>query len=148
MRTSSNGPTTTAPTSNGDSPIPADGHVRLINRNSNKALEVRNASTADGADIVQHDDWGGTNQQWQLVPVGTYTNPVVWQDFADGDIIRVGDAYYYSASTMNNSPGAPILRSYNLVDWEYAGHSIPRLDFNSAAYDLNGGRAYVKGIWA
>ena len=25
----------------------------------------------------------------------TFTNPVVWQDFADGDIIRVGNAYYY-----------------------------------------------------
>ncbi|WP_226899663.1 RICIN domain-containing protein [Nonomuraea phyllanthi] len=135
----------------------SDGYVRLINRNSNKALEVQNASTADGANIVQYDDWGGANQQWQLVPIdgggdpdpgGTYTNPVVWQDFADGDIIRVGDAYYYSASTMHYSPGAPILRSYNLVDWEYAGHSVPRLDFDSGAYDLNGGRAYVKGIWA
>ncbi|WP_207620668.1 family 43 glycosylhydrolase [Streptosporangium minutum] len=133
------------------------GYVRLINRNSAKALEVQGASTADGANIVQYDDWGGGNQQWQLVRVGSgptptpttqYTNPVVWQDFADGDIIRVGDAYYYSASTMHYSPGAPILRSYNLVDWEYAGHSVPRLDFNSNAYDLNGGRAYVKGIWA
>ncbi|WP_329430024.1 family 43 glycosylhydrolase [Streptosporangium sp. NBC_01495] len=137
------------------------GHVRLINRNSNKALEVQGASTADGANVVQYDDWGGNNQQWQFVQVGTgpnptptptpggnYTNPVVWQDFADGDIIRVGDAYYYSASTMHYSPGAPILRSYNLVDWEYAGHSVPRLDFGSNAYDLNGGRAYVKGIWA
>ncbi|WP_206060878.1 RICIN domain-containing protein [Nonomuraea basaltis] len=133
----------------------AGGYVRFISRHSNKALEVQNASTADGANIVQYDDWGGNNQQWQLVqvggnpdPGGTYTNPVVWQDFADGDIIRVGDAYYYSASTMHYSPGAPILRSYNLVDWEYAGHSVPRLDFNSGAYDLNGGRAYVKGIWA
>jgi beta-xylosidase len=79
---------------------------------------------------------------------GTFTNPVVWQDFADGDIIRVGDVYYYSASTMHYSPGAPILRSYDLVNWEYAGHSVPRLDFDSNAYDLNGGRAYVKGIWA
>jgi beta-xylosidase len=78
----------------------------------------------------------------------TFTNPVVWQDFADGDIIRVGDAYYYSASTMHYSPGAPILRSYDLVNWEYAGHSVPRLDFDSNAYDLNGSRAYVKGIWA
>ncbi|WP_218038535.1 RICIN domain-containing protein [Acrocarpospora pleiomorpha] len=141
----------------------AGGYVRFISRHSNKALEVENASTADGANIVQYDDWGGNNQQWQLVQVGTgpnptptptpnpggnYTNPVVWQDFADGDIIRVGDAYYYSASTMHYSPGAPILRSYNLVDWEYAGHSVPRLDFGSGAYDLNGGRAYVKGIWA
>src|SRR5690606_25473911 len=132
----------------------SDGHIRLISRHSGKALEVQNASTADGANIVQYDDWGGANQQWQLVKVGgddggnTYTNPVVWQDFADGDIIRVGDAYYYSASTMHYSPGAPILRSYNLVDWEYAGHSVPRLDFDSSAYDLDGGRAYVKGIWA
>ncbi|MCK2218508.1 RICIN domain-containing protein [Actinomadura sp. ATCC 31491] len=131
------------------------GYVRLINRNSGKALEVQNASTADNAAVVQYDDWGGNNQQWQLVqvgggqnPGGTYTNPVVWQDFADGDIIRVGDAYYYSASTMHYSPGAPILRSYNLTDWEYAGHSVPRLDFGSSAYDLSGGRAYVKGIWA
>jgi beta-xylosidase len=78
----------------------------------------------------------------------TFGNPVVWQDFADGDIIRVGDVYYYSASTMHYSPGAPILRSYDLVNWEYAGHSVPRLDFDNPAYDLNGGRAYVKGIWA
>jgi beta-xylosidase len=78
----------------------------------------------------------------------TFSNPVVWQDFADGDIIRVGDVYYYSASTMHYSPGAPILRSYDLTNWEYAGHSVPRLDFDSAAYDLNGGRAYIKGIWA
>jgi beta-xylosidase len=133
------------------------GYVRLINRNSNKAVEVQGASTADGANVVQYSDWGGTNQQWQLVKVGggtdpgnqgNYTNPVVWQDFADGDIIRVGDAYYYSASTMHYSPGAPILRSYDLVNWEYAGHSVPSLDFGSNAYNLTGGRAYVKGIWA
>jgi len=141
------------------------GYVRLIGRQSGKAVEVQNASTADGANIVQYTDWGGNNQQWQLVQVGgstpttpppttpppntgQFTNPVVWQDFADGDIIRVGDAYYYSASTMHYSPGAPILRSYDLVNWEYAGHSVPRLDFESGAYDMSGGRAYVKGIWA
>ncbi|WIN00527.1 family 43 glycosylhydrolase [Actinoplanes oblitus] len=133
-----------------------DGYIQLINRNSGKAVEVQGASTADGGAVVQYADWNGANQQWQLVKLGTggtpstgtFTNPVVWQDFADGDIIRVGDAYYYSASTMHYSPGAPILRSYDLVNWEYAGHSVPRLDFDSAAYDLNGGRAYVKGIWA
>lgn len=76
-----------------------------------------------------------------------YTNPVVWQDFADVDIIRVGDTYYYSASTMHYSPGAPILRSWDLVHWEFAGHSVPVLDFGDK-YDLNGGHAYVAGIWA
>ncbi|WP_203855141.1 family 43 glycosylhydrolase [Plantactinospora mayteni] len=81
-------------------------------------------------------------------PSSTFSNPVLWQDFADIDIIRVGDVYYYSASTMHYSPGAPILRSYDLVNWEFAGHSVPSLDFDSSAYNLSGGRAYVKGIWA
>ncbi|MCG5468088.1 family 43 glycosylhydrolase [Micromonospora sp. LAH09] len=132
------------------------GFVRLINRNSNKAAEVQGASTADGGNVVQYADWGGTNQQWQLVQVGgsnpgnpgtSYPNPVVWQDFADVDIIRVDNAYYMSASTMHYSPGAPVLRSYDLVNWEFAGHSVPRLDFG-AKYDMSGGNAYVDGIWA
>ncbi|WP_189021555.1 cellulose binding domain-containing protein, partial [Micromonospora yangpuensis] len=81
-------------------------------------------------------------------PSGSFTNPVVWQDFADVDIIRVGDVYYMSASTMHYSPGAPVLRSYDLVNWEFAGHSVPRLDFGTK-YDLPGNaHAYVDGIWA
>ncbi|WP_422742223.1 RICIN domain-containing protein [Micromonospora sp. WMMD754] len=133
------------------------GYVRLVNRNSNKVVEVQNAATTDGGNIVQYDDWNGANQQWQLVrvgdggnpnPGGTFTNPAVWQDFADVDIIRVGDVYYMSASTMHYSPGAPVLRSWDLVNWEFAGHSVPRLDFG-AKYDLtNGAHAYVDGIWA
>jgi beta-xylosidase/chitodextrinase len=80
-------------------------------------------------------------------PSSTFSNPVLWEDLADIDIIRVGDAYYYSASTMHYSPGAPILRSYDLVNWEYIGHSVPVLDWGNA-YNMSGGRAYVKGIYA
>jgi beta-xylosidase len=129
------------------------GYVRLIARHSNKAVEIQNAATTDGARVVQFTDWGGNNQQWQLIRAdgggqpSTFSNPVIWQDFADIDIIRVDNAYYYSASTMHYSPGAPILRSYDLVNWEFAGHSVPRLDFGSK-YDLSGGRGYVRGIWA
>ncbi|MFC5289600.1 glycoside hydrolase 43 family protein [Actinokineospora guangxiensis] len=111
--------------------------------------------------MVQYDDWGGNNQQWSLVrvgggtnpttttpPGGQYTNPVVWQDFADVEVIRVGEVYYLTASTMHYSPGAPVLRSYDLVNWEFAGHSVPSLDFGTK-YDLTSGqRAYVNGIWA
>jgi beta-xylosidase len=82
-----------------------------------------------------------------LAAAPAYTNPVIWQDFADIDVIRVGGTYYASASTMHYSPGAPVLRSYDLVNWEIAGHSVPTLDFG-AKYDLNGGRGYVRGIWA
>jgi len=131
------------------------GHVRLLNRNSGKVVEVQNAATNDGANVVQYADWGGANQQWRLVlvdgggqPTDQFTNPVVWQDFADVEVIRVGEVYYLTASTMHYSPGAPILRSYDLVNWEFAGHSVPSLDFGTK-YDLtNGQRAYVKGIWA
>jgi beta-xylosidase len=131
----------------------AGGFVRLINRHSGKAAEVQGSSTADGGRIVQNTDTGANNQQWQLITVGgstptTYGNPVIWQDFADIDVIRVDNAYYYSASTMHYSPGAPILRSFDLVNWEFAGHSVPVLDFGSNTYNLSGGRAYVKGIWA
>jgi beta-xylosidase len=82
-----------------------------------------------------------------LAAAAAYTNPVIWQDFADIDVIRVGATYYASASTMHYSPGAPVLRSYDLVNWEIAGHSVPSLDFG-AKYDLNGGRGYVRGVWA
>ena len=81
-------------------------------------------------------------------PSTTFSNPVLWEDFADVDVIRVGETFYASTSTMHYSPGAPILRSYDLVNWEIAGHSVPRLEFDSPAYDLDGSHAYVKGIWA
>ena len=77
----------------------------------------------------------------------TYANPVVWQDFADVEVIRVGDVFYMTASTMHYSPGAPVLRSWDLVNWEFIGHSVPSLDFG-AKYDLSGARGYVRGIWA
>lgn len=48
---------------------------------------------------------------------------------------------------MHYSPGAPVLRSYDLVHWEYIGHSVPVLD-SSPTYSLIGGRAYVSGVWA
>lgn len=76
-----------------------------------------------------------------------FHNPVLWEDLADLDLIRVGRTYYYSASNMQYSPGAPILRSYDLVHWEYIGHSVPVLDFGPG-YNLEDGNAYVKGTWA
>jgi len=74
---------------------------------------------------------------------------VFWEDLADLDVFRVDDTFYYSASTMHYSPGAPILRSYDLINWGFAGHSVPVLDFSGDTKDdLIGGNAYVKGIWA
>lgn len=83
------------------------------------------------------------------ITTAKYTNPVLWTDLADLDILRVDDTFYCSSSTMHYSPGAPVLRSYDLVNWEFVGHSVPELDFAPQdLYNLDGGHAYVKGIWA
>jgi beta-xylosidase len=61
-----------------------------------------------------------------------YTHPVLWNDLADLDVFRVNDTYYYSVFTMAYSPGAPILQSKDLVNWEHIGHSVPRLGIDMA----------------
>ena len=76
-----------------------------------------------------------------------YQNPLIWQDLPDLEVIRVDDTYYYTASTFHHSPGAPLLRSYDLVNWETISHSVPVLDFDPS-YDLGEQRSYVNGIWA
>ena len=73
---------------------------------------------------------------------------MVYEDFADNDIsVGPDGAFYFSASNMHYSPGAPLLRSYDLANWEIIGHSVPTLDFGDA-YNLDGGQAYRRGTWA
>src|SRR6516225_11427136 len=69
---------------------------------------------------------------------GTFTNPPLYADFPDPDIIRVGDDFYFVTTTFVNSPGITILHSKDLVNWEYVSHVIPRLDGNEQ-YDLKNG---------
>jgi len=77
-----------------------------------------------------------------------FTNPVIYEDFADNDIfLGPNNVYYFSASSMHYSPGAPILESYDLVNWQLIGHSVPMLNFGSN-YNMSGGYAYNEGIWA
>lgn len=80
--------------------------------------------------------------------VQAYNNPILWEDLADIDIFRVNGTYYYSASTMHYSPGAPILKSYDLVNWAYIGHSVPELIFGEKYYLKSTEAAYVDDIWA
>ncbi|KAK4120307.1 glycoside hydrolase family 43 protein [Parathielavia appendiculata] len=79
----------------------------------------------------------------------TFNNPVLWEDYPDLDVFRIGDVFYYSSSTFAYSPGAPVLKSYDLVNWTAVTHSVPKLNFGPQ-YDLLGGTpaGYVKGIWA
>jgi parallel beta-helix repeat protein len=48
----------------------AAGTYRLLARHSGKALDVRSASTAEGADVLQWSANGKEHQQWQVQPTG------------------------------------------------------------------------------
>ena len=53
---------------------------------------------------------------------GTFVNPIVNADFPDPDVIRVDDTYYMASTTMYHFPGATILKSKDLVNWEYCAN--------------------------
>ena len=57
---------------------------------------------------------------------GTYKNPVIFADYSDPDVIRVGDDFYLTASSFNCAPGLPILHSKDLVNWRILAHVFQR----------------------
>lgn len=79
---------------------------------------------------------------------GTYTNPIVRADIPDPDVIRVGDTYYMISTTMVHFPGATILKSKDMVNWEYCANPLEKLTEDENYKLQNGKSAYAKGMWA
>ncbi|MEO8884436.1 MAG: glycoside hydrolase 43 family protein [Mucilaginibacter sp.] len=76
-------------------------------------------------------------------------NPIIWADVPDMSMIRVGDTYYMSSTTMHMNPGLPIMKSKDLVNWELVSYAYNTLDDNNDELNLiNGKNAYGKGSWA
>ena len=59
---------------------------------------------------------------------GTFTNPLFYDEFSDPDLIRVGEDYYLTGTTMHSMPGLPVLHSRDLVNWKLLGYALDRLD--------------------
>jgi beta-xylosidase len=79
---------------------------------------------------------------------GTFTNPLFYEEFSDPDIIRVGDYFYITGTTMHAMPGLPVLRSRDLVNWEFMSYASDKLDLGPA-FRLEGGTdVYGQGLWA
>jgi len=83
-----------------------------------------------------------------LVRAEPAKNPVIWADVPDVAAIRVGDTYYMSSTTMHMSPGLPIMKSKDLVNWELIGYAYDTLADNEALRLENGRNAYGAGSWA
>jgi rhamnogalacturonyl hydrolase YesR/beta-xylosidase/lysophospholipase L1-like esterase len=67
---------------------------------------------------------------------------ILFSDYSDPDVVRVGDTYYLTASSFQHVPGLPILTSKDLVSWTIVGHAVDRLP---AEFDTP---QHGNGLWA
>jgi len=74
---------------------------------------------------------------------GKYRNPIIFADYSDPDVVRVGDDFYMTSSSFNSVPALPILHSRDLVHWTLVNHAIER--FPDAAFDVP---QHGNGVWA
>lgn len=74
--------------------------------------------------------------------------PTVFSDIPDCDFIRVGGYYYMVSTTMNMVPGAPIMRSSDLVHWQIVSYVHDVLADDDANNLKNGKQIYGNGSWA
>ena len=77
------------------------------------------------------------------LPDGRYRNPIIFADYSDPDVVRVGDDYYMTSSSFGNIPALPILHSRDLVNWTLVGHAIER--FPDPDFDVP---QHGNGVWA
>ena len=75
-------------------------------------------------------------------------NPIIFADVPDMSMIRVGNAYYMSSTTMHMSPGVPIMKSEDLVNWKIISYCYDTLCTSDAMSLNNGKNTYGKGSWA
>ena len=96
-------------------------------------------------------DWAHADYQNYVVSDqgnGKYKNPVIAADFPDPDVVRVGDTYYMVSTTMHHFPGATIVKSKDLVNWQYCAQPLTQISTRDNYALLNGQDAYAKGMWA
>jgi beta-xylosidase len=75
---------------------------------------------------------------------GKYKNPVLYADYSDPDVCRVGKDYYMVASSFGNTPGLPILHSNDLVNWTLVSYAIQNLTPEAVFKTMQHGN----GVWA
>ncbi len=74
---------------------------------------------------------------------GNYRNPIIFADYSDPDVVRVGEDFYLVASSFNCTPGLPILHSRDLVNWTIINHALKNLP-DSRYVEVQPGC----GVWA
>lgn len=75
-------------------------------------------------------------------------NPLIFADVPDMSIVRVNSTYYMTSTTMHMSPGVPIMKSKDLVNWETIGYVYDTLANMDELNLANGKSTYGRGSWA
>ncbi|MBB3187957.1 beta-xylosidase [Microbacter margulisiae] len=75
---------------------------------------------------------------------GYYKNPIIYADYSDPDVCRVGDDYYLVSSSFDAVPGLPVLHSKDLVNWTIIGHALQQ----QPPYDHFSKTQHGGGVWA
>lgn len=86
-----------------------------------------------------------------LVPGTSFAqaeNPIIFADVPDVAMIRVGNNYYMSSTTMHMNPGVPIMKSTDLVNWKLLNYAYDTLADLPALNLTDGKGIYSRGSWA
>jgi len=75
-------------------------------------------------------------------------NPILFADVPDMSMVRVDDTYYMSSTTMHMSPGVPIMKSTDLVNWQLVSYCYDTLASTDELNLTNGKSTYGRGSWA
>ena len=75
-----------------------------------------------------------------------YHNPIILSDYSDPDVIRHKNNYYMIASSFNHTPGVPVLKSKNLVNWKLIGYVFDELPFERFDHVIHGAGAWAPSI--
>ena len=75
-----------------------------------------------------------------------YANPIIYADYSDPDVCRVGDDYYMTSSSFNHFPGLQILHSTDLVNWQLVGAALT--DYPGYSWDEVAAPQHGCGVWA
>ena len=72
---------------------------------------------------------------------GKYKNPILFSDYSDPDIIRVGNDFFMVAFTY--FPGVPVLHSTDLINWKLISYAVEKMSLDKYSVPCHG-----MGVWA
>ncbi|WP_308010696.1 RICIN domain-containing protein [Streptomyces sp. AC495_CC817] len=78
-----------------------NANYKVVNKNSNKAIDVSGASKSAGANVIQWADSGVLNQNWRFAPVGDGSYEIVSRN--SGLLIEVSGAATADGATVIQS---------------------------------------------